>query len=116
MSRIKTEYKRQLSDLIAAGHRKFGRVLPRRPYLDDDEGGGEGGSALVFETHPLLSQQPAGATSDLTFIVENNKYALDEAEKRIDEATPQLRKQLEMKLGLEKQKKFDAKPTPVGVA
>lgn len=117
MGKFNRIQKTQLSELIAAGHRKFGKVLPRRPYRDeDDEGEGGGGSALVFETHPLLSQMPVGATSDLAFIMEDNKFALDEAEKRSDEAVPELKKQLEMKLGLGKAYKPPARPTPIAGA
>jgi len=96
------DQKTKLGELIAKGHRKFGKVAPRKPYLDDDEGG-TGGAQLLFEQHPLLAQQPVGASSDLTAIISENKTSMDEAEKRSDEATPQLKKALEMKLGLGKQ-------------
>ena len=97
------DQKTKLGELIAKGHRKFGKVAPRKPYLDDDESGGTGEAQLLFEQHPLLAQQPIGASSDLTAIISDNNASLDEAEKRSDEATPQLKKALEMKLGLGKQ-------------
>jgi hypothetical protein len=107
------EQKTKLGELIAKGHRKFGKVMPRKPYLDDDEeGGGAGSAQLLFEQHPLLAQQPVGASSDLTAIISENRASLDEAEKRSDEAVPQLKKALEMKLGLGKQYKATPSPNP----
>ena len=103
------EQKTKLGELIAKGHRKFGKVAPRKPYLDDDDEGGTGGAQLLFEQHPLLSQQPVGASSDLTAIISDNNNSVDQAEKRVDEATLQLKKALEMKLGLGKQ--YTATPT-----
>jgi hypothetical protein len=114
MSKFKVAYKRQMSDLLAAGHRKFGKVLPRRPYREEDESGEGGGAGLVFESHPLLDQQPLGASSDLTAIIGDNRDSLDEAEKRSNEAVPELKKQLEMKLGkqLQKTQTLASKPSP----
>lgn len=90
-------YKQQLAELLAEGHRKFGKVAPKRPYRDDEDegGGGDGSAELLFETHPLLAQQPVGASSDLTSIITDNKNTIDEADKRSDEAKPELRKALE---------------------
>ncbi|GAB4392699.1 MAG: hypothetical protein Tsb005_07810 [Gammaproteobacteria bacterium] len=99
MSVIATEYKRQLSDLLAQGHRRFGPLVqPRKPYKDDDEGGDTGTAALGFETHPLLAEQPQGASSDLTSIMtEYDSYEAEQAAKDLDEnqLEPGLRKQLQ---------------------
>lgn len=100
------EQKTELSALIGEGHRKFGKVAPRRPYTDDDKGGGA--AQNVFESHPLLDQQPIGASSDLTYIITENSQALDEVEKRANEAAPELKKQLELGLAnkLQAQKRY----------
>ena len=107
------DQKTELSALIGEGHRKFGKVAPRRPYTDDDKDGGA--ARNVFESHPLLEQQPVGASSDLTFIITENSQALDQAEKRADQAAPELKKQLDLALGLkaQAQKKHIAEPTPL---
>jgi len=98
------EQKTELSNLLAEGHRKFGKVAPRRPYTDDDQGGGV--AQNVFEQHPLLAQQPVGAASDLTFIITENSQSLDEAEKRSYQAAPELKQKLELGLGLKAQKQY----------
>jgi hypothetical protein len=101
-----------LGELIAKGHRKFGLVFPRRPYRDDDdEDGGAGSSQLLFEQHPFFKNQPIGATSDLTFIISENNTAIPEAEKRSDEAVPELKKALENRMGLDKGMKITPNPT-----
>ena len=107
------DQKTELSALIGEGHRKFGKLAPRRPYTDDDKGGGA--AQNIFESHPLLDQQPLGASSDLTFIITENSQSLDEAEKRADQAAPELKKQLELALGLtaQKQKSYRPEPTPL---
>jgi hypothetical protein len=97
---IPIKYQRELSDLLAEGHRRFGKVAPRRPYHEEDEDGGSGAPQYLFEQHPLLAEQPIGASSDLTFLTTDNKYSLDEAEKRSDEATLELQRKLEMALSL----------------
>jgi hypothetical protein len=98
---IPIKYQRELSALLAEGHRRFGKVMPRRPYHDDDgEGGGAGTPKYLFEQHPLLAEVPIGASSDLTFLTTDNQYSMDEAEKRSDEATLQLQKQLELALSM----------------
>jgi len=106
------DQKTELSALIGEGHRKFGKVAPRRPYTDDDDKGG-GAAQNVFESHPLLEQQPVGASSDLTYIITENNQTLDEAEKRADQAAPELKKQLELALAasLKAQKKYSPEPT-----
>ncbi len=74
---ISTAQKRLLSELLARrkdGHGQFGRVLMRKPYREDDDEGGSSGRGLPspFEQHPLLVDQPDGASSDLTAIVSNH--------------------------------------------
>lgn len=110
MSNFTKDQKTELSALIGEGHRKFGKVAPRRPYTDDDKSGGA--AQNVFEQHPLFKQLPDGASSDLIYIVDRNSQTLDEAEKRADQAAPQLRKQLDLALGLsaQAQKKYAPRP------
>ncbi len=107
---IAIQYQKELGELLANWYRHFGKVAPRRPYREDDEGGGAGAAQLLFEEHPLLAEQPTGAASDLTFITSDNKYSMGEAEKRVDEACPQLTKQLANVLSLGK--KHIAAPSP----
>ena len=109
MSTFSKDQKTELSALIGEGHRRFGKLAPRRPYTDDDDKGG-GAEQNVFESHPLLNQQPIGASSDLTFIITENNQSLKEAEKRADQATPELKKQLELALDLSAQKQLTAAP------
>lgn len=84
---IAKEFKEKLGELLAIGHRKFGKVAPRKPYRDDEDDGksGAGSAELLFESHPLLEEQPVGASSDLTAIITENKNAVEEAEKRSEE-------------------------------
>lgn len=93
---IATEFKKQLGDLLGEYYRKFGKVAPRRPYHEDDKEGGSGEGGAIFESHPLLAEQPIGASSDLTSIITENSNAKEEAEKRHDELTLQLQKQLDL--------------------
>lgn len=90
------EQKTQLGELLAAGHRRFGMVAPRKPYRDDDDDGDSGiGKASPFEQHPLLDEQPLGATSDLTAIATENSEAEAEVEKRdAKELSNQMQQQL----------------------
>lgn len=94
----------KLGELLASGHRQFGKVATRRPYKDDDEGG-SGSPQNLFEEHPLLSQMPIGAPSDLTFLPNENKYS-EEAAVESNQLSPQLKKQLELTLG----HKLDERP------
>lgn len=96
--KLTREQKIKLSELLAAGHRYFGKVAPRRPYAKDYEGG-DGGSASLLLGHPLFMEMPIGASSDLTFLANENSHATEEIEKRSDELNPALRKSLENKLG-----------------
>jgi len=107
------DQKTELSALIGEGHRRFGKVAPRRPYTDDDKGGGA--AQNVFESHPLLEQQPVGASSDLTYIITENSESLKELEKRADQAAPELKKQLELGLAnkLQAQKKYTPELNPL---
>jgi len=115
MPKLTKEQKTELSALIGEGHRQFGKLAPRRPYTDGDDKGG-GTAQNVFEQHPLLAEQPLGASSDLTFIITENNRALDEAEKRADKAAPELKKRLELALGLAQQKQLAATPTLIRTA
>jgi len=99
VKKLTREQKMQLGELLAVGHRHFGKVAPRRPYVEEDEDGGSGGSSKLLLDHPLFMDAPTGATSDLTFLVNENNHAIEEAEKRSDELNPQLRKVLENQLG-----------------
>lgn len=111
IKKLTREQKMQLGELLAAGHRHFGKVAPRRPYAkDDDEGGGSGASQLLME-HPLLMGMPTGVTSDLTFLVNENSHSMEAAEKRTDELNPQLRKSLEQQLGKQLEYRPPAKLT-----
>lgn len=111
--KIPVDQKILLGELLAEGHAQFGKVWPRRPYREDDDEGGSGGSKLVFEEHPLLANRPTGAPSDLTYEVINNNRALEEAETRGDELSEQLRNTLEKKLNLNlTQRKAPARLNP----
>ena len=112
MAIIGIEEKRKLSELLAEGHRVFGEVKPRRAYKEDDEGGGAGTAEFLFETHPLLAEQPVGASSDLTFLNSESSFSADEAEKREDQASPQLKKQLQNSLGKSHAHTHRTAPTP----
>ena len=117
MATINIEHKTKLGELIAEGHRRFGKVMPRKPYREeDDKGGGTGEAELSpFEQHPFLAEQPVGAPSDLTSVVTENNNAVEEAEKRdAKELSNQLQNQLAhthaQKLGAT----HTARPTPAG--
>jgi hypothetical protein len=98
MANITKEQKTLLSELIAQGHRKFGKVLPRRPYRDDDEGG-SGGAEFMFEEHPLFMNQPIGADLNVTPNVHANQDTFDEARKRQNDLTPELQRKMDLALG-----------------
>lgn len=110
-TKLSRAQKMQLGELIAAGHRHFGSVMPRRPYADEDGTGGAG-TAQFLPAHPLFMEQPIGASSDLTFLANENNLSMEEAEKRSDDLNPQLRKSLENKLGHE----LAYKPKPIAEA
>lgn len=114
--RFPARLKAQLGEHLAARYRKFGKVAPRRAYHEDEEGGGKGSASPnpLFEGHPLLSEMPIGAPSDLASILVNDSRTLDEADKRNDELTEELQNRLAFELGQKKQKKFlyQTKPQP----
>ncbi|MCK4609077.1 MAG: hypothetical protein KAT71_06320 [Gammaproteobacteria bacterium] len=116
MTILDKEHKTKLGELLAAGHRHFGKVMPRKPYRDedDDDGGGAGSAELSpFEQHPLLAEQPLGAPSDLTAIVTENRQAEAEAEKRdAKELSNQLQNQLSHTHAQKQTHSHTAKPTP----
>ena len=111
MSRFAVKEKAMLGELLAGGYARFGSVAPRRPYKEDDTGGGTGAAELLPE-HPLLASQPVGAASDLTAIASQNSNSLEAAKEKENELCPQLKKQLSNVLALGKQ--HVAKPTPYG--
>jgi hypothetical protein len=108
---LERHHKEQLSVLLAAGHARFGRVAPRRPYLDDSDGG-EGAPRLTVETHPLLANLPVGAASDLTAIVNANSQITEEALERINELTPELKKQPVLQAEYANRYRYTPKITP----
>lgn len=113
MSKIPIKFKKELGELLAEWYRHFGKVNPRRAYHEDDDEGGSGESKLVFDGHPLFDQLPIGAPSDLSSIIINNQRMLDEADKRADEATPEIQDRLEMVHGKKQRKELLATPKPI---
>ncbi|MBN2689226.1 MAG: hypothetical protein JXR42_01280 [Gammaproteobacteria bacterium] len=112
MGKLKAKDKALLSMLLGEGHAKFGVVTPRRPYKEDDESGGDDGSAKFLPDHPLFMEQPIGASSDLTFIANQNSNSLDQAEERSDQASPELKKSLDNVLNMGKRARHVATPNP----
>jgi hypothetical protein len=112
MAILSAECKHNLSALLAKGHAKFGKVAPRRPYREDEEG--EGAPGFTVETHPWLADVPVGAASDLTFIASENSQITEEALDRVDELTPELQKQprLQAELSYRHNHRYTPKPTP----
>lgn len=105
--RIPAKLKAELGEHLAKWYRNFGKVVPRRAYHEDDEGGSALGSAKpLFEGHPYLSEMPIGAPSDLASIIVNDDRTLDEANKRSEELTQELQNKLSLTLGYKKQKRF----------
>ncbi len=116
--KLTTEQKTQLSHLLLLGHKRFGPVAQRKPYRDDEDEGGAGAPSILQE-HPLLAQQPIGATSDLSHIVSQNREAEKELEKT-DEAkmSPELKLQAQKQHEFTHAKKHDnlsrPRPSPLG--
>lgn len=103
MHKISSEDKMQHGLLIAKGHSRFGPVAPRRPYKDDDDGdSGVGG--MIFETHPLLSEMPEGAPSDLMMDMNQNSDSIEAAQERYAELNLQLQQQPALQKGLPQSK------------
>lgn len=114
MARIPTIYKAQLGEALAAWYRHFGTVLPRRAYHDDDESGsGTGGAKPPWESHPLFAEIPIGAPSDLASILTADDRTMDNAEKRLDEACPELKLQLELSLKQKQEYRYQQKIAPI---
>lgn len=114
-TRIPVKLKAQLGESLAAWYRHFGKVAPRRAYHDDDEGGSGNASATpLFESHPLFTEVPIGAPSDLASTIVNDQRTLDEADKRSDELTLDIQNKLQLQLGQKHQKQFthQIKPQP----
>jgi len=109
MSLLSKEEKTELSDLLAKGHRKFGKVLPRKPYRDDDDSG-VGSMEPNFVEHPLLAEQPVGAASDLVSTPNENQYSEDSLLERENEATEELKKQPTLQRQKQLERGFN--PTP----
>jgi hypothetical protein len=104
---IPAKLKATLGEYLAEWYRQFGKVTPRRPYHEDDEDGGKGTASAtpLFESHPLFSETPIGASSDLASIIVNDEHTLEAAEKRTDELTEALQNKLALELGQKKQHK-----------
>ncbi len=98
--------KAAIGEELAAWYRQYGHVTARRPYQDGDNGSGDATAQPIFESHPLLSELPIGASSDLAFVDNNNPRCTEEAEQRSDELSNQPRQRLEMRLGNQHKKKY----------
>lgn len=114
--KLTTEQKTHLSNKLLMGHKRFGPVLERRPYKDDEDDTGGTGAPSILKEHPLLAEQPVGATSDLSHIATMNQEAEDQLDKRNDEVSPQLKQQLQQKQQLTHAKKNEhlSRPSPLG--
>lgn len=110
MSQFKKIYKEQLSYLLGKGHAQFGKVAPRRPYLDEDEEGGAGTAGLTLLEHPWLMKMPVGAASELSQVTTENSEARLAAEERADECCLQLQQQPRLRNALAHGKHYT--PTP----
>lgn len=110
MSSFKKIQKEQLSYLLGKGHALFGKVAPRRPYRDDEEGGGTA-SGLTLLQHPLLMNMPVGAASDLTAVATSNSEATEEALDRAEECCPQLQQQPRLQNALTHGRHYTPKPS-----
>ena len=104
--RIPAKFKAQLGEELSKWYRLFGKVQPRKPYHEDDEGDGAATPKPLFAEHPLLADMPIGASSDLTSVVANDEHTLEEAANRSDELTEELQYKLSMELEQKNQKKF----------
>lgn len=113
MPTMTTTLKKRLGDLLVIGYARLGRVSPRKPYREDDDGG-EGAADLLFETHPLLAEQPDGAASDLTNIIQDYSQAEDAIDERENDLAAELKLQYEKTLAKahEKAQTNVPKPTP----
>jgi hypothetical protein len=105
---ILNQHRAQLDALLARGHAKFGQVAPRKPYQEDGTGAGSAG--LTIEGHPLLSNLPDGAPSNLTSII--NDSHVPELLERSEDLTYELKQQLQNKNELKHTAKPSSAPTP----
>jgi hypothetical protein len=104
--RIPAKFKAQLGEVLADHwYRSLGKVKPRRPYHEDDEGTGGGAANKMFEDHPFLAEMPIGAPSDLASIIVEDARTLDEANQRSEELTNELQNKLTLALGQKLQNK-----------
>jgi len=108
---ISNTLKAELGEILAKWYLKFGKVKPRRRYEDEDEGG-SGSAAFVFEEHPLLTQLPQSAPSDLSYVVMNDTRTINEAKDRIEESSPELQNTLSHALGMKKERKLTKQMAP----
>jgi hypothetical protein len=108
MPTISNELKTNLGNALVSFYRRYGKVAPRRPYKDEDDSGG--GAGLLFETHPLLAEQPVGAASDLTAITTEHENIDDLAAERANECNAELKKQPAIQQALGQQ--ISSAPTP----
>ena len=105
--RIPAIYKAMLGEALGQWYQQFGKVAPRSAYHEDDEGSADAGSSgLLFEEHPLFSELPIGAPSDLTSVISNDQATIEAAEKRSDELTNELKNRLSLTLRQKKQHRF----------
>lgn len=114
---ISTDQKRALSTLLARkkeGHGQFGIVEQRKPFRDDDDDEGGSGLPSPFEAHPLLGNQPIGASSDLIADVSrrNQHEMIDEAADRGDELSPDLQAKPKMQATMTMKNTHIATPKP----
>jgi hypothetical protein len=101
-SKLTRIQKMLLGELLGKGHGRFGKVAVRRPYAEEDEGGGEeGGAPKLLAEHPMFMQQPIGAPADLTFLANENNLAEGAAEQRENDLTLTLQQKLEQKHSLQ---------------
>jgi hypothetical protein len=109
MAKISIDFKKQLGELVGKFYEQQGyKVLPRRPYREKDEDGGEGSIA----EHPAFANLPISASSDLTFLMNFNSQVLQAALDRAGQMSPELRMRLQYALNLQMQNRARPSMTP----